>query len=216
MNIDDDGRRRTLRRTAALISLLAIGGGAWVGMVRSGGQIEASTGVIEPLLPPLRAADAPAMPVESAHRPTASPSVSRPQVDPAQLAPSVRAALAQARAAYSRPIQHAVGRPAAGPVRERSEKSAQGTIRVVSARYDLTGQRELGLAADRGQAVGRSRCTQRLRFSSESVGQLKPSILLCWRTSSRRSVVTLAVSPHGTPWPEASVAAIDREWSALA
>jgi hypothetical protein len=216
MTDHDDGRRRTLRRTATLLSLVAIGGGAWIGMVRTGSHVETSTGVIETLMVPPRAADEPAVPVDPAYRPTPSPTVSRPQADPAQLAPSVRAALTKAREAYSRPIQHAVGRPAAGPVRERSVKTAQGTIRVVSARYDLTGQRELGLAADPGEAVGSSHCTQRLRFSSEAAGQLKPSVLLCWRTSARRSVITLAVAAHGRPSPDGSVAAIDREWSALA
>jgi len=213
MTIDGEDRRRSVRRAAALISVVALGGGAWFAASRSGSHVEAPTGAVASVDLPAGAALGPA--------PAPSTSASRPPADLSRLTPEVRAAVAAARAdgaAHSRPILHAVAPPAGaatGPVRERNEKTAQGTIRVVSARYDLTGQRELGLAGDDGDPVGSARCTQRVKFSAEAAAQVKPSLLLCWRTSAGRSVVTLAAVPGGHPSSARSVAAIDKEWAAL-
>lgn len=215
MTIDDEDRRRSLRRAAALISVVALGGGAWFAAARSGSHVEAPTGAIASVDLPAGAVLGPAP------APAGSTSASRPPADLSRLTPEVRAAVAAARAdgaAHSRPIMHAIAPPvgaATGPVKERNERTAQGTIRVVSARYDLTGQRELGLAGDDGDPVGSARCTQRVKFSAEAAAQVKPSLLLCWRTSAGRSVVTLAAVPGGHPSSARSVAAIDREWAAL-
>jgi hypothetical protein len=89
------------------------------------------------------------------------------------------------------------------------------TLKVVSARLDLTGQRELSLAADEGLPVGDARCTQNFRFSADAPAVEKPTLLLCWRTSAARSVYTIATSVKGPPSAAASVAAINQRWAEM-
>jgi hypothetical protein len=96
----------------------------------------------------------------------------------------------------------------------RTEKTGEGTIRITTAKGDLTGQQDQLMAADGGTPVGQARCTQRLHFSNAGARKI-PTILLCWRTSASRSVVTLAVSRNGKPSEDASTAVIDREWARL-
>ena len=94
-------------------------------------------------------------------------------------------------------------------------KTADGSINVVTAKADLTGQRELAMAADNGTPVGDVRCTQRLRFANAMAPRTLPMVLLCWRVSAHKSVLTLATAKTGSPSPAASAAIIDREWAKL-
>lgn len=89
------------------------------------------------------------------------------------------------------------------------------TLRVVSARADLTGQRELAWVADSGYRVGTARCTQNFRLPPGTPARVRPTMLICWRTSAARSVYTVAVDIDRPPSAPASVAAIDRVWSTL-
>lgn len=90
-----------------------------------------------------------------------------------------------------------------------------GTLKVVSAKSDLTGQRELGIVADDGRAVGEARCTQNVRFSAEAPAVEKPTMLICWRTSAGRSVYTVSVVRTGRPSAETAVAALNKRWAKL-
>ncbi|WP_199516756.1 hypothetical protein [Nucisporomicrobium flavum] len=96
-----------------------------------------------------------------------------------------------------------------------SLKDDKATIKVVSARLDLTGQRELGWVAGKGEKAGSASCTQKIRVSPDLPARLRPTLLLCWRTSASRSVYTVAVNLTGKPSVKASVAQIDKAWSAL-
>jgi hypothetical protein len=89
------------------------------------------------------------------------------------------------------------------------------TLRVVSARSDLSGQRELAWAADAGRVVGDARCTQNFRFNAASRAGVRPTLMICWRTSATKSVYTVAVDIDHRPSAQASVAIIDRIWSKL-
>ncbi len=103
-----------------------------------------------------------------------------------------------------------------GVVTRRVETVQNGTVRVSSARFDLTGENDLPLAADGGYAAGNDvRCTTRLRFGAGEPVAARAGLLLCWRVSDRRSVVTIAVAAHGMPDPRDSVDIIAREWAAL-
>jgi hypothetical protein len=105
---------------------------------------------------------------------------------------------------------------AGGPVQDRSEKTPTGTLRVVTARFDLTGQRVLAWAADRGRAVTQQvRCTQNLKPTGSGTPPARPAVLLCWRTSPTRSVVTLLTDRAGHPSTARSVQVIDQEWARL-
>jgi len=97
----------------------------------------------------------------------------------------------------------------------RTEQTTGGTIRITTARADLTGQQGQQLAADDGTPAADAHCTRRLHFSNAAKPEEVPSLLLCWRTSAKRSVVTLAVAKRGRPSAADSAAVIDREWAKL-
>jgi len=100
-------------------------------------------------------------------------------------------------------------------ISESGSPTDRRTLRVVSARGDLTGSRELLWVADGGHAVGKARCSQRFRFSPDAAVSEKPTLLICWRTSATRSVYTVAVDLDGRPSEKASVATIDKVWAQL-
>jgi hypothetical protein len=89
------------------------------------------------------------------------------------------------------------------------------TMRVVSARADLSGQRELAWAADAGHRVGDAKCTQNFRFNPDSSARVRPTLLLCWRTSATKTVYTVAVDVDHRPSEQASLALIDQVWTKL-
>ncbi|MEU4688360.1 hypothetical protein [Actinoplanes sp. NPDC023714] len=104
----------------------------------------------------------------------------------------------------------------AGPVTERTELLENGTIRIVSAPRDLTGEKDLQLAADRGKPAGQGvKCTTKVRVAAGVPESARPTLLLCWRTSEARSVVTMAVVPSGDPPTASSVEIIGKEWARL-
>lgn len=93
-------------------------------------------------------------------------------------------------------------------IRERTEVLGSGSIRVVSARRDLTGERLALLSRDEGRAAGRGvRCTDQIRFGT-GLPSGGPGVLVCWRTSEGRSVITIG---QGASAAE-SVEVINREW----
>ncbi|WP_433826374.1 hypothetical protein ACQP2E_30425 [Actinoplanes sp. CA-015351] len=101
-------------------------------------------------------------------------------------------------------------------VSRRTETLKNGTVQVESSRSDLTGQGRLLLAGAEGEPVGSGiKCTNKVRFSSGTPATERPTLLLCWRTSSDRSVVTMAVVPKGKPRAADSIEIIGKEWSRL-
>ncbi len=93
-----------------------------------------------------------------------------------------------------------------------NETGADGSaIRVVSGRHDL---RERLMAADEGVQVGDARCTQNLRAEGAAPA-VRPKMLLCWRVSAGKSVVTVATNEGGKPLTAASVRVLDRVWRQL-
>ncbi|MGX6607159.1 hypothetical protein ACWKSP_34300 [Micromonosporaceae bacterium Da 78-11] len=102
---------------------------------------------------------------------------------------------------------------AADAVSTRTEKIAGGTLRISSGRLDLTGEGDQALAADDGFPVGDARCTQQLYLRPAGpTGRRVPSMMVCWRTSATRSVVTVGT---GTPSAADGAAAIASEWAQL-
>src|SRR5437763_507008 len=101
------------------------------------------------------------------------------------------------------------------PVRESSVSKNGQTLRVVSARADLTGQRELTWAADAGHQVGTARCTQNFQFSPDSPAAIRPTMLLCWRTSTQKSVYVIEVNLKGRPSEADATGTLTWEWYRL-
>ncbi|MCY1145363.1 hypothetical protein OWR29_45805 [Actinoplanes sp. Pm04-4] len=112
-------------------------------------------------------------------------------------------------------VSASAGLTAATQLNEHSETTNTGRIRVTSAGYDLTGRPQLAIAGDTGWLVGGARCTKTLRTESNEQPRVVPTMLVCWRTSARRSVVTVAVADRGRPSSGDSVAVIQREWARL-
>jgi hypothetical protein len=113
----------------------------------------------------------------------------------------------------------AAGQPKASPTLTVTNSGSMAkdhhTLRVVSAPTDLSGQRELAWAADSGHPVGAARCTQNFRIGASAAPRVRPTMLLCWRTSPDRSVYTIAVDVDHPPSERASVTTINEVWSKL-
>lgn len=97
-------------------------------------------------------------------------------------------------------------------IHERTESLGSGTLRIVSARRDLTPERLALLSRDEGQAAGRGvRCTTQIRSFGTGMPTADSDVLVCWRTSVGRSVITIG---QGVDAAE-SAAVIGREWPTL-
>ena len=90
-----------------------------------------------------------------------------------------------------------------------------GTMRVISARYDLSGRPEMLWAADDGTPAGSARCTQNFRFAQGQKPAVRKNMLLCWRNTTDRSVVVLAVSHTGAPNNAQVLNVLDTQWDRL-
>ena len=96
-----------------------------------------------------------------------------------------------------------------------SLKKDRGTMRVVSARSDLTGYRELAWPAGDTEKVGVAQCAQTFKFANNAKAERKPNLLICWRTEDSRSVYTVTVDLDGKPSVQDSVAALTKRWNQL-
>jgi hypothetical protein len=99
-------------------------------------------------------------------------------------------------------------------VRQITGQRTGRTLRIVSAKGDMTAQDELAWV-DGGHRAGPVTCTQDFRFSGDAPAQFRPTMLVCWRTSATKSVYTVMVDQRGKPSESASVAALSREWRTL-
>lgn len=86
------------------------------------------------------------------------------------------------------------------------------TIRVVAARADLTGKLELAWAADKGTKQGDARCTNNLKLTEASAPKVRPTMLLCWRTSETFSAYSIVIDFDHAPKAQEAVKAIDDIW----
>jgi hypothetical protein len=93
-----------------------------------------------------------------------------------------------------------------------SMKRDGATLRLVSALGDLTGRRELSWVADAGLSVGDGYCSQNFHYSAPVTPGLNPSLMICWRVTPVKSVISVAVSKTATPSAQAGITAIDRQW----
>jgi hypothetical protein len=150
--------------------------------------------------------------VRQSSRPSPTPSL--PSSSPARLTDDELASAQISRLLQPRPARSGGGLSAASErVTVRNETTADGSnVRVVSARYDLTGQWRLLWAADMGRPVGTVRCTQNFRTDERPVGEIRAGLLLCWRTSAAKSVVAVAT---GRPQAVYAAGVVEREWATL-
>jgi hypothetical protein len=225
----ETGARRSRRRrrvVAGAVGLAAlIGGGAFAAtqaLTDKSGITAAESGSQSPLSPPAE----PLSPSPATHapvRPSGKPRTASPAPTVIPTTKSVEQQIKDARAAAQAagvPLLRPLTRPpmASAEVTETNTGSLQKdrrTLRVVSARGDLTGQRELGWVADHGEPFQDVRCSQTVHFTNNTKPSKKPNLLICWRTSESRSVFTVMVDLGGRPSREDSVAALDQRWAEL-
>jgi hypothetical protein len=86
---------------------------------------------------------------------------------------------------------------------------------VVSARGDLSGAREMQWAADDGELIGAVHCTRNFQFDEEKPAIVRPTMLLCWHITARRSVYVVAVDLDQPPSEQAAASTIERVWKTL-
>ncbi|MDQ1645095.1 MAG: hypothetical protein QOJ50_1279 [Cryptosporangiaceae bacterium] len=163
----------------------------------------------------------------AAATPSAGPAATaaaRPQAAAAKPSPrptSRADRIAAARAAVKKAgptVHHAVPQTRTDePLTVRTYGSQQqgNYLKVVSAHTDLSGQKELAWAADDGHAVGAARCTQKFAFSNQSTPAVKPTLLVCWRTTADRSAYTVAVVRSGRPSEQRSATMLNEAWTKL-
>jgi hypothetical protein len=222
-------RRRRKIGTAAAGVALALGAGAYAMTTWAMGRESTVSGIAPivtteptpPATPEVAPAEGPPEPASAP--PPATMSAQRHSSRPSPVpSPSGRTDDELAAAQVSELLEPRPAEPgvavAADAATVRNERTPDGTqVRVVSAHYDLTGRWRLLRAADGGQMIGGTRCTQNFKIDGEQAQrQNRPGLLLCWRTTTGKSVVAVATnSVTGHPTIAASVAVVDREWASL-
>ncbi|BCY13912.1 hypothetical protein [Actinoplanes sp. L3-i22] len=106
---------------------------------------------------------------------------------------------------------------AAGEAKEVTVGSAKqgATMRIVTAHGDLTGQHELAWVAGGVRKHGAVECSNKFKFYNEAEPKTRDNLLVCWRTSVKRSVITVDTKIGGRPAVARSLSVIDREWRKL-
>jgi hypothetical protein len=155
-------------------------------------------------------------PTPSAKETTATPAATHTTKTSAKVQQEIKKAQAKA-AADGYPVQRPVEAKAdTSAVDQWTEPIKNGTVRITTAHRDLTGDATLAVAGDRGKSVGSGvSCTDKVRFSRDAPATEHKTLLLCWKTSATRSVVTMMATPSGQPSAAASVALISKEWAKL-
>ena len=228
-------RRSLQRRKKALVAVLGLaavlGGGSYgvTTWLAARDSITTITDGLGPMAPTARtSASAHPRPSATTGRPKRTPAPGpapvtksaarqryRPSPAPTSTLTDDQIAAVQVGHLLERPYSAGSASPASA-VTVTNQTAADGSlIRVVSARRDLTRQRETLWAADAGQSVGSARCTQNFKINGSRYAEVRPGMLLCWRTSAARSVVTVATVKVGRPSAASSIAVVDREWSRI-
>jgi hypothetical protein len=217
-------RKIAIGATAALA--VVIGGGAYALGTRDDDTVTQVTTADAPLVTPASAAPGPsAAPFGTRSKAAVkrSPSAGRTSPDPAQVRREIEAARSTA-AKDGYPLQRplsAAPQPRIGAedartyVEETRPLPDGGTMRIMSARYDLSGQREMLWAADTGTEAGAARCTQNFRFARGQTPRVRKTMLLCWRNTADRSVVVLAVARTDAPDTTQVLNVLDTQWNRL-
>lgn len=90
-----------------------------------------------------------------------------------------------------------------------------GIVRMITARGDLTGQRELAYVAGDIKEYRGASCTQTFKFSNNDRPKKRDNLLMCWRTSAEKSVIAMVVDPKGRPSRDKAVNALEKNWRRL-
>jgi hypothetical protein len=221
--------RRTRRRKQAIIGaagLAVLGAGTFLVAYQGSddsGSVAQDAAVSAPVtaasVTPSATVPASAAAPSVAASPSVKPSASATPLTDKQRIKAARSAAARASGQVRRPLTPVNGGAtvAAADISMSVSGSAkkEGELRLYSARADLTGQKELAWVTDEYETVGNVNCTQKIRLSANVEPRVRPTLLICWRTSAAKSVYTVAVKMEGRPSRAMSVAAINKQWARL-
>jgi hypothetical protein len=217
--------RRTVLGVAGLAAVLGVGAFVVTDQLTKKPptpRVVAEPAVSSPSAGPSSAATTDAAPTSRATGPVLP---ARAQASPSPS--TVKERVDQARSANERlgtevrsPLTSKVGGYVADPSKIKVEtigtvSKDRRQMRVVSAPLDLTGQRELAWVADGGEPYRGAHCSQTIKMSNNAEAKVRPTLLVCWRTSATRSAYTLLVDLDKKPSKEDSIAALDRAWAKL-
>ena len=216
---------RRSRLALGLVGLAVVGGGAYAVTDRLAGDETVKTAV-GTSVPSVNAGQATAdsVPAESGKltpsRSTAGPSAAAVATSNAERVKAAKSFAAAHGVKNFHPVIPKDVPDVSAAAAEASVKSTGSvkegrTMRIITAKGDLTGQRELAWVAGGVTRVGPVSCSQTFQLANEEKPSKKPSLLVCWRTSRTRSVATVAVNLRGKPSQADSVKVIDREWRKL-
>jgi len=92
------------------------------------------------------------------------------------------------------------------------------TLRLVAGRTDLSGALEQAWASGAGTVVGSDQCTNNVRLTPTGTPRVRPTVMLCWRSTSTFSAYALVIDPKSTSAVPATDAAtaLDTLWTATA
>jgi hypothetical protein len=227
------GARRAKKAAVAVVGLSAVGGGAYFATTlltgNPPGYVSGGPAALAPVTPSPAPSPAPrsAPPSRPASPRGPSPGPqggtlngarqsARPSPTPTVPDDEMAAAQVSRLLQASPPAAGSGMAIASGPVTVSTGTGTDGSaIRIVTARYDLTGRWSPLTPGDAGQAVGDARCTQKLSAGPGKPAQDRPTMLMCWRIGPAKSVVTVAVRTSGRPLAGASVDVLDRNWIAM-
>lgn len=226
-------RSRRTRVVAGAVGLAGLlGGGTYVAVARLAPTAsETRTHDVGALPPAATTTDAPSVPPTAAVRHSGAglrpkagqqPTTAAPVTSEAYRTAAEQVAAARAAAAkdgvrvvhppVSAASPAAVAAAAAAHVENLGSLKQGSTMRVITAKMDLTGLREQGWVAGGVTAHGPASCSQTFRFGNEQKAAIKPTLLVCWRTSAHKSVITVAVDTKGHPSVAKSITTIDERW----
>ena len=218
--------RRLKKAAVALAGLGAVGGGAYFAATMLAGNPPGYVSGGPAALAPVAPSPSPSVSASPSRRPSAGPSPgpqigtrngvpqsARPSPTPSVPDDQVAAAEVSGLLAASPPPTRSGMGIASGPVTVSTETGMDGSmIRVVAARYDLTGRWSAG---DPGRRVGDARCTAKLAAVPGGPAVERPTMLVCWRMSASKSVVTVAIRAQAHPLAGSSVDVLDRNWTEM-
>ncbi|MBO3742113.1 hypothetical protein [Actinoplanes flavus] len=166
---------------------------------------------------------APATTTREARESKPSPTIPTTDVTGKPLSEEVRKRIREARRKMAEDgvaVQHPVTAKAVAPLRDvqsttEGSFAEGGMIRLLSARGDLTGQRELSGVAGGIEKYGNVSCSQTFKFATSPRPEKKPNLLMCWRATPDKSVAAIMVDPKGNPSRAKAVAAIQKKWKTM-
>ncbi|WP_433366455.1 hypothetical protein ACQPZX_37765 [Actinoplanes sp. CA-142083] len=188
----------------------ALGGTVYLSTSGNGGETARTTNTAA--IAPLAQATSPsaAASTTQARKPAAGTTSSLP--------PDVAKKIKEAREAgakYGVKVQHPIIPKAVKPVADVQRSTAAGTdgsVRVIWARGDLTGQQELAYVAGGVTAYQGAECSQTFKFATNPAPAKKDNLVMCWKTSPTKSVAAMVVDFKGHPSRTKAIEAINAKW----